>query len=398
MGWQTINGQRLYFDQNGLHTAHTAVADPAEAATCTRAGKTAGSHCSVCGEVITARQTIPAAGHKAVTVKGRAATCTAAGLTDGSKCANCGITLTAQRSIPARGHTPVTVKGHAAGYTYTGLTDGKKCSTCGAWITAQKTIPKVYIRYIDIADLKNGTVTLAVGEKAALSLSFERRYGVSTQYFTYTPKKVQFVDNNELSIITGVAEGKGKITVYTDNRKVKAKLTIQVVDPCKPAGISINQGKTVTLTMGQRLRLGTTLSPASARATLTWKSSKPKVAIVDASGNVVPVGEGKAKITVTTHNKKKATITVVVVDPYKPLGISINQGKMVTLKAGQTLRLGVTLNPVSARSALTWKSSKPAVATVDGSGLVRAVKKGKAKITVTTYNKKKATFTVVVTE
>lgn len=44
-------------------TAHTAVRDPATAATCERAGKTEGSHCSVCHIVIKAQTEIPAKGH-----------------------------------------------------------------------------------------------------------------------------------------------------------------------------------------------------------------------------------------------------------------------------------------------------------------------------------------------
>lgn len=48
--------------------AHTVVTDPAVAATCTTAGKTAGSHCSVCNKVITAQTTVAAKGHKKITV------------------------------------------------------------------------------------------------------------------------------------------------------------------------------------------------------------------------------------------------------------------------------------------------------------------------------------------
>ena len=44
-------------------TGHTEVEDAAVAATCTTAGKTAGSHCSVCNAVIKAQEEIPAAGH-----------------------------------------------------------------------------------------------------------------------------------------------------------------------------------------------------------------------------------------------------------------------------------------------------------------------------------------------
>ena len=43
---------------------HTAVTDKAVAATCTADGKTAGSHCSVCGKVLKARTVVKAAGHQ----------------------------------------------------------------------------------------------------------------------------------------------------------------------------------------------------------------------------------------------------------------------------------------------------------------------------------------------
>jgi len=113
---------------------------------------------------------------------------------------------------------------------------------------------------------------------------------------------------------------------------------------------------------------------------------------------VTPLGEGKAKITVQTHNRKKAKITVKVVDPYKPDGIAIAQGKAVTLRVGEVLQMYAGLIPATAQSALSWTSKKPAVATVDANGVVTALKKGKAKITVTTYNRKKATITVYVVE
>lgn len=44
-------------------TGHKAVSDAAAPATCTETGKTAGTHCSVCGEVLTAQTVIAAKGH-----------------------------------------------------------------------------------------------------------------------------------------------------------------------------------------------------------------------------------------------------------------------------------------------------------------------------------------------
>ena len=52
-----------YVDSYVDALGHTEVADAAVDATCETAGKTAGKHCSVCGEVIVAQTVIPALGH-----------------------------------------------------------------------------------------------------------------------------------------------------------------------------------------------------------------------------------------------------------------------------------------------------------------------------------------------
>ena len=81
---------------------HTEVIDKAVPATCTTNGKSEGSHCSVCGEVIKAQTVIKATGHNFgnwSTTK--SATCTESG-TQTRKCSACGKTET--KTIPATGH------------------------------------------------------------------------------------------------------------------------------------------------------------------------------------------------------------------------------------------------------------------------------------------------------
>ncbi len=63
-------------------------------------------------------------------------------------------------------------------------------------------------------------------------------------------------------------------------------------------------------------------------------------------------------------------------------GLSLNQTAM-NLKKGQTKGLSATITPSGARNnSVTWRSSNPSVATVDGSGRVTAKKGGTALITV----------------
>ena len=74
------------------------------APTCTEPGKTEGSHCSVCNEVLKAQETIPAKGHTPVTDPAEEATCTKAGKTEGSHCSVCNEVLKAQETIDPLGH------------------------------------------------------------------------------------------------------------------------------------------------------------------------------------------------------------------------------------------------------------------------------------------------------
>ena len=81
------------------HTYDAVVTAP----TCTTEGYTTYT-CVNCSDTYTTDVTA-ALGHTEVTDKGYAATCTASGLTDGSHCSVCGTVLTAQQTISATGHT-----------------------------------------------------------------------------------------------------------------------------------------------------------------------------------------------------------------------------------------------------------------------------------------------------
>ena len=119
---------------------HTVVNDKAVAATCTETGLTAGTHCSVCGEIIKAQQVTNALGHKVVVDSAVQPTCTETGLTEGSHCSVCGAIIVAQETVYALGHNPVVDDAVAPTCTETGLTEGSHCSVCGYVIVNQKRI------------------------------------------------------------------------------------------------------------------------------------------------------------------------------------------------------------------------------------------------------------------
>ena len=122
-------------------TGHTPVDVAEQPATCTEAGHTAGTKCSVCGATISGIEEIPAAGHTEVIDEAVEATCTTPGKTEGKHCSVCNEVLVAQEEIPAKGHTEVIDEAVAATCTESGKTEGKHCSVCNEILAAQEVIP-----------------------------------------------------------------------------------------------------------------------------------------------------------------------------------------------------------------------------------------------------------------
>ena len=152
---------------------HTSVTDPAVDATCTKTGLTEGSHCSVCGEVLTAQKKISALGHTygeyVVTTE---PTCTKAGV-ETKTCSVCGDKQT--RPVAALGHTEVTDPAVAATCTETGLTQGSHCSVCGEVLTAQKEISALGHTYGEYAVTIQPTCTKAGVETKTCSVCGDKQ-------------------------------------------------------------------------------------------------------------------------------------------------------------------------------------------------------------------------------
>ncbi len=99
----TVCGQQTAIE-NIESRPHSEVIDPEVPKTCTTDGKTAGSHCDVCGKVIVQQAIFPAEGHKADEngfVQTKPASCTTNGL-ESAICGVCGQSFT--RTIKASGH------------------------------------------------------------------------------------------------------------------------------------------------------------------------------------------------------------------------------------------------------------------------------------------------------
>lgn len=196
-----------------------------------------------------------------------------------------------------------------------------------------------------------------------------------------------------------VAEAYNRMKAALEAFVPKTTTTVEVTNVTldKPA---------LTLTEGQSATLKATVNPADADQAVTWESSKPDVAsVVDGKVTAKKAGTTVITVTSTADTSKKATCTVTVkaktvtVNPVAVKNVTLNVKKLTMgVKESYTLKATVNVSPNNASNKkVTWKSDKPKIVSVKN-GKIKALKTGKAKITVTSSadSKKKATVTVTV--
>ena len=185
-------------------------------------------------------------------------------------------------------------------------------------------------------------------------------------------------------MVRGVAVGAATITATSEGKSGTASVTVASVPVAAvavtPPAVTIPQGQTVQLTATPQDASGNALGGR----VITWASGNRAVATVSGSGLVTAVAPGAATITATSEGQSgTASVTVASV----PVAAVAVTPPTVTIPQGQTVQLTATPQDASGNAlggrVITWASGNTAVATVSGSGLVRAVAPGAATITAT---------------
>jgi len=264
--------------------------------------------------------------------------------------------------------------------------------------TASVTVIPVPVASVVVAP---ATATIAVNTTVQLTATTKDANGNTLTGRTVTwatsDANIATVDGNGL--VTGkTVGGPVTITATSEGQNGTAAVTVSQLAPVAsvsvtPATASIHVGETVQLTGTPKDANG---NPLTGR-TVTWASADPNTASVDANGLVTAhVTGGPITITATSEGKNGTSAITVLPVPVANVAVSpTNPG----IQAGSTVQLTATLtdangNQLSGRT-VTWQSSAPTIASVDGTGLVRGVAIGSATITATSEGKSGTTIVSV---
>lgn len=258
---------------------------------------------------------------------------------------------------------------------------------------------------VDSVTLNKTTLALTVGGSETLTATVLPETA-ENKTLTWT-SSVPGVATVEGGKVTALAAGETVITAKTANGKT-ATCTVTVTaggtTTVPVTGVTVTPA-TLSLVVNGTSTLTAAVAPANAtNRAVTWSTSAPAVATVDAATGVVKaIAVGTATITATTADGNKTatcTVTVTAAATNVPVtGVSLS-AKTLVIGKNITKNLKATVAPANATNKnVTWVSSNKTIASVDAKGNVKGLKKGTVTITATTADgAKKATCAVTVTE
>lgn len=192
--------------------------------------------------------------------------------------------------------------------------------------------------------------------------------------------------------------------------KVQVKDTTQT-QPTSVRATSVSVATSnVTLNVGETYKIEPIFKPEGSVGEVTFQTNKLKVASVKSDGTIIAMGKGTATITMkflgaNARKQTRTKITVTVLDSptnmatAKVKKVKVSPKKVKMGQYGSTVYVHVTIQPSQADQNFTVSSSNSSVAKAEinnGSIKVTSGSPGKAVITVSAANGKKAKVRVTV--
>lgn len=255
------------------------------------------------------------------------------------------------------------------------------------------TVPTVADKnvYTESIKLSKTKVTLLSGKSTKLTVKLTPSNANKIIWQSSNPR-IATVENG---VVKANKKGQATITVKTtDGTNLSAKCTVTV----KQSVASIKLNKTlITNKKGSKVKLKATVKPSKAdNRIIKWQTSNKKVATVNKKGNVKITGKGYAIITCKSADGSGVNGRCVVNNSSKAKSIKLNKTKL-NVKANKAAKLKATVKGKCKAVSFVSKNNK--IATVNDSGVVTGIEKGKTTIIAKTMDgsKKSVKCTVTVT-
>lgn len=232
--------------------------------------------------------------------------------------------------------------------------------------------------------------TLIVGAHLRLNATARDSKGnaLSGRAISWTSSVTSVATIDSSGLVTAIGAGSSSIAATSEGKS--ASIAVIVIPP-PVASISVTLAAN-TIVIGASTTAIATLRDVggtvlTARA-ISWSTSTPSIATVDADGRITAIAAGVVYIIATSEGKSAQTSLTVIPPPVATVGVSLTTSSIVP---GSTSQATATLKDVSGQvlsgRSVAWSTSASSVATVDANGLITAVSIGSATVTATSEGK-----------
>lgn len=216
-----------------------------------------------------------------------------------------------------------------------------------------------------------GAQEMRIGETQNLQPSITPTEAQDDAKVTWKSDRPEILSVDETGKVTAHQSGSATITATADS--VHGELTISVNPNLTALKIVPDRMK---MFVGDSIAVQIETTPADANLdALQWKSDNAEIAYYK-DGRIYGVGVGTTRITASVGDVTASCTVRVAING----SISLDK-KSMTLQVGKTGQLQANTTGALEGQKITWRSSNPAVASVDAAGKVRANKEGSAEIT-----------------
>ena len=243
---------------------------------------------------------------------------------------------------------------------------------------------------VAVVQLNTNDFTLNSGQTRQLVPTLVAGDGssISGRAVSYSSSNTTVASVSTAGLVTAIAEGTATITATCEGKTASVVVTVarEVV-----ANVTLPPPVAQILRVGGQLQVtatprNTLNQPLTGRV-ITWFSSNPTVATVNAQGVVTALAVGAATITAECETRTAALGVTVTEVPVKSVAVDPDA---FTVGTGLTRQLTTTVIDSAGRQVtsltnrqVVWQSSSSIVASVGTTGVVTGIGAGTARISVT---------------
>ena len=230
-------------------------------------------------------------------------------------------------------------------------------------------------------------LNLAIGEYQTLHANITPKLaGIRLNWKTSDEKVVKIIEANPLTLtVQGVAGGNAVISAINEDNIVVGYSHVTIRQPV--TRIALSDTNVFINIDAKSIQLRAIVYPENAlNKNIVWTSSNTQIARVNENGLVSLVKPGEVSI-IARSADNPAVMELCNITIEVPVSTVALDEREVIMYVGQSQRLTYSVLPINAsKTAVTWTSTKPNIATVDAAGRVTAKSVGSTVIMLKTLD------------